>query len=110
MVPSIVVPMTALPRSVANKIDFSALPEPTWPAEGSGSASATEQRVAEAWCQVLKLESFDRDANFFELGGDSFGLFACIARLREGFGRQSEPGEFFARSFSQLAEMLETSD
>ena len=69
MVPSVVVPMTGLPRRVSSKVDFTALPEPDWSAVAGRRAgsltSVTEQRAAAIWHEVLGLESFDPDANFF---------------------------------------------
>ena len=114
MVPAIVVALPKLPRNSANKVDLSALPEPGGsPQSRSDSVSLwspTEQRAAEIWCQILNVESLDPDANFFELGGDSLALSSCIAKLEAACGRRINPGEFFTRSFRQIAAMLDSHD
>ena len=115
MVPSIVVPMAVLPRNVANKVDLGALPEPSSVIVASRHSPsltsptepwAEEQQAEEIWCQVLGLESFDLDANFFELGGDSVALSVCISKLERAFGHRVSPGEFFTRSFREIATIL----
>jgi amino acid adenylation domain-containing protein len=115
MVPSVVVQIDSLPRVAGGKVDLGALPDPNQPRapaspqpdSGSESASGVEQRVAKMWCEALDVDSFDPDANFFELGGTSASLTMCIVRMEEEFGRRTAPGEFFTRSFRQLVGLLE---
>lgn len=45
--------------------------------------TATEQRVAEVWQQVLTLDRVGSHDNFFDLGGNSVRLLAVLAALRE---------------------------
>jgi amino acid adenylation domain-containing protein len=48
--------------------------------------SATEQRLAGIWCEVLRLPAVGRADDFFALGGHSLLALQVIARLRAGFG------------------------
>jgi acyl transferase domain-containing protein len=51
-----------------------------------GPASATEQRVAEAWQEVLGLRTVGVHDNFFELGGSSLLGLQIVHRLRLELG------------------------
>ncbi|WP_421901357.1 condensation domain-containing protein [Maridesulfovibrio sp.] len=55
-------------------------------AEKSSSTSATEQRMAAVWKEVLNLEHLDVEANFFELGGSSVLLPRLRVKVDEIFG------------------------
>lgn len=115
MVPAMVVFLDALPRGVSNKIDYQALPVADCGAEErdivrpeeAEAASGFPSRVANIWSQVLEIEGFDHDANFFELGGDSLSLTECILELEHEFGLRISPGEFFTRSFRQISGLVE---
>ena len=50
----------------------------------------TERLVAVAWCEILELDSVDRNENFFDLGGDSLMLFALHVRLQSVLQRPVE--------------------
>src|SRR5262245_19171461 len=50
----------------------------------------TERLVYSAWCEVLELDSVDRNENFFDLGGDSLMLFALHARIQNLLQRPVE--------------------
>jgi acyl-coenzyme A synthetase/AMP-(fatty) acid ligase/thioesterase domain-containing protein len=81
MVPEVVVFLAALPRTDRGKIDRSALPLPPPPLEGSEPATEWESAVAQVWCRALQLENIPRDADFFELGGDSLAAESVIAMV-----------------------------
>lgn len=51
-----------------------------------GSLSATENRMAAVWKEVLGLEHLDVGGNFFELGGSSVLLPRLRAKVLEAFG------------------------
>lgn len=44
-----------------------------------------EQLIAREWKEVLNLQAFGRNDNFFDLGGNSLGLMTISSRLREIF-------------------------
>ena len=104
MVPSRVVALDAFPLTPNGKIDRRALPEPSSvivaSRRSSSLTSPTEQRVEEIWCQALGLESFDLDANFFELGGDSVALSVCISKLERAIGHRVSPASFSRGPFA----------
>lgn len=93
MVPAEYVRVPELPLTVSGKVDVRALPLPAGPADatvpGVGMPmAATEQQVADVWCEVLGTSRVNPDANFFDLGGHSLLLVQVRRRLSDAFGRQ----------------------
>jgi amino acid adenylation domain-containing protein len=96
MVPAVFVPLDRLPQTPSGKVDRRALPEPR--AEGAEAQTAaasapprsrTERRLAEAWREVLRIDSPQRVGvrdNFFDLGGHSLLVTQLVSRLRAAFG------------------------
>ncbi|HEV2376578.1 MAG TPA: amino acid adenylation domain-containing protein [Streptosporangiaceae bacterium] len=92
MVPSSFVVLDRFPLTTNGKLDRAELPAP----EGANTATAgdytpprtpAEQRVADAWAQVLGVGPVGAYHNFFELGGHSLLVPPLAARLSEEFGR-----------------------
>ncbi|WP_151772315.1 non-ribosomal peptide synthase/polyketide synthase [Streptomyces abyssomicinicus] len=86
MVPSVFVPLEALPLTPSGKLDRRALPAPA-PAPVSGAPrtaprTETERRVARVWAEVLGVPEVGADDNFFHLGGDSILSMQVVSRLR----------------------------
>jgi acyl carrier protein len=54
----------------------------------SGSPSALEQIIVEAWRRVLRVEHIGPDDNFFDLGGDSLQLLAVHSGLQKTLGAE----------------------
>ncbi|WP_431129244.1 amino acid adenylation domain-containing protein [Variovorax paradoxus] len=86
MVPRLVVTLAALPLNANGKVDRKALPEP----EGLDSDRAheapegdVEEALAGIWREVLGVARVGRNANFFELGGDSLLSLKLIALVRK---------------------------
>jgi amino acid adenylation domain-containing protein/non-ribosomal peptide synthase protein (TIGR01720 family) len=87
LVPSMFVPLEALPRTVGGKIDRQALPSLV---NGAGSAlhverfgsTRAELTLCRIWSEVLGLPNVSVDDNFFTLGGDSILAIQVIARAR----------------------------
>jgi acyl-coenzyme A synthetase/AMP-(fatty) acid ligase/thioesterase domain-containing protein len=86
MVPETVVFRDALPRTDRGKIDRSALPPPPPPVGGTPPISEWESVIAMVWAQALELDEVPRDADFFELGGDSLAAEALIAAVTRDLG------------------------
>ncbi|WUH90996.1 alpha/beta fold hydrolase [Streptomyces sp. NBC_00433] len=88
--PRHVIGLDALPftRSDSRKLDLSALPAP--PEEPAPSAAGplttAEERVAEAWKEVLGLRAAAPDDNFFDVGGDSLSAARLSGLLAERYG------------------------
>jgi amino acid adenylation domain-containing protein/FkbH-like protein len=89
MVPSAFVVLEQFPLTPNGKIDRKALPAPEYkqaPGEGySAPRTATEERVAAIWGEVLHLERVSADGDFFALGGHSLLAAQVISRLRQAF-------------------------
>jgi acyl carrier protein len=90
-VPGALVFLESLPLLPNGKVDRRALPavervEP--PRRGACLApwTATQERLAEIWQQVLRLEQVGVRDNFFELGGHSLVATQVMSRCREAFG------------------------
>ncbi|WP_429932808.1 amino acid adenylation domain-containing protein [Agrobacterium vitis] len=83
MVPTLWCFLPRLPQQPNGKIDRAALPSlaATVATGSSPPETETEQRAADAWADVLAIDSISRDDNFFRLGGHSLLAMRMIARL-----------------------------
>jgi thioesterase domain-containing protein len=89
MVPSLLVPLEALPLTHNGKIDRAALPVPDGGREQSAAPFEAprddlERSLAETWGRVLRLptEQIGVHDSFFDLGGDSLKAFTVVSQLR----------------------------
>lgn len=74
----------------------------------NGAARPLLQRITELWEELLSLERVDREANFFELGGDSMTAIRLLRRLREEVHPEIKLGDVYAYpSVSQLSDRVE---
>jgi len=85
MLPQHYVELDAMPLTVSGKVDRKSLPEPfAMPRrEHVAPRTATEQRIAAIWQEVLGAADAGVHDNFFDLGGHSLLAARCITRLRE---------------------------
>ncbi len=86
MVPSIFVPLDALPLTPSGKVDRRALPAPdgAQPArleEFVPPETPLEEKLAEIWTEVLRIERIGIFDNFFDLGGNSLLGTQIISRI-----------------------------
>ena len=109
LVPSIFVPLAALPRLPNGKVDRAALPPPQ--AEDPARAALAdlprpglEERLAQTWRHVLGRERVGRTEGFFALGGDSILAIQAVARARAQ-GLDLSPRDIF--QFPTLAALAE---
>jgi len=87
LVPSMFVPLRALPRTASGKIDRQALPLLV---DGAASVSCAERSVStrteltlcRIWSEVLGVPRVGVNDNFFALGGDSILAIQVISRAR----------------------------
>src|SRR5262245_49716608 len=111
MVPSAFVFLEALPLTPNGKVDRHALPVPdaTRQAALIAPRTATEERVAALYAQVLNIKEVGIDDNFFDLGGHSLLATQVISRVREDFQVEVPVYTLFeAPTVAGLAENIET--
>jgi amino acid adenylation domain-containing protein/non-ribosomal peptide synthase protein (TIGR01720 family) len=87
LVPSMFVPLRALPRTASGKIDRQALPSlvdgaASVPCVGRSVSTRAELTLCRIWSEVLGVPNVGVDDNFFALGGDSILAIQVIARAR----------------------------
>jgi len=90
MVPAELLVLEALPLTATGKVDRKALPAPERPLgeveeELGLRRTPTEEVVAAAWAEVLRLPRVGSREDFFELGGHSLLATQVISRLRAAF-------------------------
>lgn len=111
--PTAYVKLPELPRLPGGKVNRGSLPtqskfgpqavtaEPIY-------ASGLEGRLAQVWRDVLHVPAPPREANFFDLGGDSVSVFRVLNQIKIEFGVELSVSEFFDRPvLAQLAHAVE---
>ncbi len=101
MIPSLFVPLDALPLTPSGKLDRRALPAPSEGIEGrpagdNAPANPVEELLAGIWSSLLGVEEVGTHADFFDLGGHSLLAIQALSRVREAFGVELAPAELFA--------------
>jgi amino acid adenylation domain-containing protein len=90
-VPSVIVPMDALPVTPNGKLDRAALPDP----EGARPVleqpyvepgTPMEELLVEIWESLLPVDRVGIDDDFFDLGGHSMLALRLVARIQERLG------------------------
>ena len=71
--------------------------------------SITEQKLAEVWKLILKIDSVSKTDNFFSLGGDSLKATSLITKIKEEFNTIVKIEQLFELAELQsLAKLIET--
>ncbi|QJW98083.1 non-ribosomal peptide synthetase/type I polyketide synthase [Frigoriglobus tundricola] len=86
MVPSVFVPLDAVPRTPNGKVDRRALPRPqqaVGAVERAVARTPEERKLAEICAAVLKQKTVHLDDNLFDLGADSLRLFQIVVRAKD---------------------------
>jgi amino acid adenylation domain-containing protein len=112
MVPSIIVPIAALPLTANGKIDRRALPapaavRPTLVERYTAPRSTTESTLAQVWAEVLRVDRVGIHDNFYALGGDSMRAIQIQAKAREGGLGLSLEQLMRAQTIAELAAHLD---
>ncbi|MCP5015770.1 MAG: amino acid adenylation domain-containing protein [Ketobacter sp.] len=86
MVPSLFVPLTAVPLNPNGKVDRFALPVPeqghvTLNDNFVSPRTEREQQLATIWTEVLGLAQVGIDDNFFDVGGESFKAIRVVRKI-----------------------------
>jgi acyl carrier protein len=90
MIPATIVQLDKFPLTPMGKVDRLALPVPDIIGSRSDKVycaptTPTQERLAEIWRELLKLERVGVDDNFFNLGGHSLLAMQVISRTRATF-------------------------
>jgi amino acid adenylation domain-containing protein len=112
MIPSVIVPLLAMPLTPNGKLDRAALPDPFSSAQHYAGgdeppASALERTLAEIWQAVLKIERVGALDNFFELGGYSLLSLRVARMLEKRTGKRLDPRTLFFHNLREVAAILE---
>src|SRR5439155_19149626 len=113
MLPSLFVPLEAMPLTPNGKVDRKSLPaleqvRPALQENFVAPRTSTETMLAEIWCEVLGLDKVGVHDNFFELGGHSLMVIQVISRLRETVQLELSMQQFFETpAITALAEVIE---
>jgi amino acid adenylation domain-containing protein len=100
MLPAAFVSLDSLPLNPNGKLDVGALPSPHQQhaaREFVAPRTPDEEKLAQIWQEVLKLDRVGMTDNFFELGGHSLLATQIISRIRNGF-RVQMPLQSFLRN------------
>ncbi|MEO7361069.1 MAG: amino acid adenylation domain-containing protein [Gemmatimonadaceae bacterium] len=112
MVPSAVVMLDALPLTANGKVDKAKLPAPDAEARGENAfvapRTATEQKLATMWEEVLKQSPIGITDNFMSLGGHSLLAIRVLGKISKVFGIRLPLRTLFdAPTVEQLADLLD---
>ncbi len=113
MVPSVFTWLGNIPISPNGKIDRARLPEPNWSKStasmgGEEPVTPTQQKLADIWKKILKIEQVGIHDNFFSLGGHSILVVSLCVLAEEVFSKPLSFSQVF--DFPTIAEMAEIID
>ena len=113
MVPSLFIPLEALPKTPNGKVDRRALPEPKPRAlerdeTFAAPRNAVELGLARIWQTVFRLDSIGIRDDFFELGGHSLIAGRLFGEVLKTFGKNLPPPVLLrAPTIEKLAILIE---
>jgi thioesterase domain-containing protein len=90
MLPSLFMPVAALPRTPNGKIDRKSLPQPDFGLQAAADElprNDTEGALVELWKETLSVSTVGLHDRFFDLGGNSLLAGTLLARMSRQFGR-----------------------
>jgi amino acid adenylation domain-containing protein len=115
MLPSVAVPLSELPLTGSGKVDRNRLPKPESTVSAATAfvapSSELEQKLAECWKRVLKVDRVGIDDNFFDLGGHSLLMMRLASEITQHCGVSVNiPDLFQAPNIRSLARKLTAQD
>ncbi|NNF53741.1 MAG: amino acid adenylation domain-containing protein [Acidimicrobiales bacterium] len=110
-VPSVIVCLASMPRTVNGKVDESQLLVPSSLASTDAptkSSNKTRAAIAEIWSEVLGVSGVGDHENFFDLGGDSLMNMRIVARMRRA-GFEVRPRDVIGHpSVAAIAKLVDS--
>jgi amino acid adenylation domain-containing protein len=114
MMPAVFMVLESLPTTASGKVDRGKLPKSERPkdvAEASLAAqemTASQNKIAAVWQEVLRVDSIGLEQDFFELGGQSLLALIASAKLSETFSQAiSIKDHYTYRTVRQMADAVE---
>lgn len=111
MIPTAFVGMSALPLTANGKVDRARLPAPerlVHSTQNDAPNTSVELAVHEIWREVLKLDHIPRNANFFDIGGNSLLAVQTLARIGTRFAVRVPTALMYeSPTIAAIASMLE---
>lgn len=100
MIPSYFVRIEKMPLNSNGKVDIRSLPEPNRikGRDYEAPSDSTEEKLAEIWKDILKIEDVGMNDNFFELGGHSLKATVLANRIYKEFNVKMPLSEIFTSS------------
>ncbi|MBB5857515.1 non-ribosomal peptide synthase/polyketide synthase [Amycolatopsis umgeniensis] len=114
LVPSLFVPVDAIPITANGKVGRAALPVPD-PSSVRGAEhveprTETEESLATLWAEVLGLDRVGVTDNFFDLGGDSILSIQVVHRARQAGLAMRSKDLFTHQTVAELATVVKPVD
>ncbi|HEX5885854.1 MAG TPA: amino acid adenylation domain-containing protein [Pyrinomonadaceae bacterium] len=112
MVPSVYVPLEALPLTPHGKIDRAALPAPDVSLIRAGREYVAprndlQKQIVDIWEELLKIHPISITDNFFDLGGHSLQMIMLVARIEEQLGKRVSMADLFGDpTIEHLSELI----
>ncbi|HHH29406.1 MAG TPA: amino acid adenylation domain-containing protein, partial [Polyangiaceae bacterium] len=109
MLPSVFVPIAAIPTTPNGKVDRKALPAPPEARPAARDAvdgaprTTSEKMVAAVWKDLLEIDRVSRSDNFLDLGGHSLLIMRAVTILEKETGKRVSPRAFVFQNLGQIA-------
>ena len=113
MMPSAFIFMDEFPLTASGKVDRRKLPAPEWRPQKEYVAprTATEEKLAAIWKDVLRLERIGIHDDFFALGGHSLLATQVISRVRDQLDAEPELRMLFKHpTIAEFAALLDNAE
>jgi acyl-coenzyme A synthetase/AMP-(fatty) acid ligase/acyl carrier protein len=114
MVPAFFILLDSLPKTENGKLDKKKLINMEFRQYNSALEEIhlpqrdIENRIAEIWKEVLKIDQISINSNFFDLGGHSLLVFEVINKINESFGTTLDIADLFEHTtISKLVNLLQ---